>query len=305
MDQPVNDPAPTRVVEEPLRRIGRPDHKGRGTIESVKEIFAYRELLGRLVSREIRAKYKNSSLGIVWSLVRPLAQLLIYYVAIGQFLGAAGNTPDFAIFIFTGLTIWGLYSEIISVGTTSIVSNGGLVKKVYLPREIFPLAAVGGALFNFTVQFGILVVATFVALKPPLHWELLYLPLVIALVVVLGTAVSLVLSAVNVYLRDVQHLVEVMLLIFFWASPIVYSISFVNATLHGSLLEEIYLANPVTLAVLGMQKAMWVAGTSDPSQYWPPNLEIRLVVALVVSVFLLWIAQRVFSRLQSNFAQEL
>jgi ABC-2 type transport system permease protein len=103
----------------------------------------------------------------------------------------------------------------------------------------------------------------------------------------------------------VQHLVEVMLLIFFWASPIVYSISFVNATLHGSLLEEIYLANPVTLAVLGMQKAMWVAGTSDPSQYWPPNLEIRLVVALVVSVFLLWIAQRVFSRLQSNFAQEL
>lgn len=295
----------SRVVTEPLRRVGRPPKFTQGTVESFKEIAEYRELLGRLVSREIRAKYKNSGLGIVWSLIRPLAQLLIYYIAIGQFLGAARAIPDFAVFVFTGLTIWGLYAEIISAGTSSIINNSGLVKKVYLPREIFPLAAVGGALFNFVVQFGILVVATFVLMRPPLHIEILYLPLSIAVVVVLGTAFALVLSAVNVYFRDVQHLVEVLLLVLFWASPIVYSMSYVNGALSGSWIEQVYLANPVTLAVLGMQKAMWVAGSADPNQFWPENLDLRLLIALAVSLLLLWGAQRIFSRLQSNFAQEL
>lgn len=294
-----------RVIAEPLTRVGRNGSKGRSTIQSIRELAAYRRLLGLLVSRELRAKYKGSSLGIVWSLVRPLAQLLIYYVAIGQFLGAARSIPQFAIFVFTGLTVWGLYSEIVSAGTTSVIANAGLVKKVYLPREIFPLAAVGGALFNFVVQFFVLVAATLVLGQVPLHVDLLYVPLSIALILVIATALALVLSALNVYLRDVQHLVEIFLLIFFWASPITYSMGLVNNVLHGSWLEELYLANPVTLAVLGMQKAMWVAGSEDPTQYWPPNLPLRMLIALVIGVVFLWIGQRIFSRLQSNFAQEL
>ncbi len=112
-----------RVVNEPLRRIGRDNSFGRGTWMSLVEVFDHRELLGRLVSREVRAKYKNSSLGFVWSLMRPLAQLIIYYVAIGQFLGAARSIPDFAIFVFAGLTAWALYSEIVTAGTNSIVDE--------------------------------------------------------------------------------------------------------------------------------------------------------------------------------------
>jgi len=294
-----------RTIDEPLVKVGRASGGRRSTRESLAEILAYRHLLRLLVNRELRAKYKNSSLGIVWSLVRPLAQLLIYYIAIGQFLGAARAIPDFAIFVFTGLTVWGLYSEIVSAGTTSVVGNSGLVKKVYLPREIFPLAAVGGALFNFMVQFLILVVATIVLARPPLHPELLYVPLSILVTVVFGTALALVLSAVNVYLRDVEHLVEIYVLIFFWLSPIVYSMALVNDVLHGSWVEELYLANPITLAIIGMQRAMWTAGSADPAQYWPAGLEWRMLIALVIGVVFLWIAQRVFSRLQSNFAQEL
>ena len=294
-----------RVIEEPLREIGRVNGRGRSTWSAVVELFAYRELLGRLIARELRAKYKNSSLGVVWSIMRPLAQLIIYYVAIGQFLGAARSIPDFAIFVFTGLTVWGLYSEIVNAGTTSIVGNSGLIKKVYLPREIFPLASVGGAMFNFLVQFAILVAATLVLARPPLHLELLYVPLSVAIIVVLATGIALVLSALNVYLRDVEHLVEILLLILFWASPIVYSAGFVHDAIGGTLLEELYFANPVTLAVLGMQKAMWVAGSEDPAQYWPDLLWLRMLIALAVCLLLLFVAQRTFSRLQSNFAQEL
>ncbi|MCU1404029.1 MAG: sugar transporter [Glaciihabitans sp.] len=294
-----------RHISEPLVEIGGRDRDGRGTWSAIVEVFAHRELLRRLVSREIRAKYKNSSLGIVWSLMRPLVQLAIYYVAIGQFLGAARGIPDFAVFVFTGLTIWSLYSEIISSGTSSIINNAGLIKKVYLPREIFPLSMVGGALFNFAIQFLVLVAATFAIGKPPWHIELLYAPLAIVLMIVLGTALALVLSALNVYLRDIQHLIEIFLLVVFWASPIVYGSGFVHTALNGSWIEQIYFANPVTLAVLGMQKAMWVAGGSDAAQYWPPHLALRMFIALALSAVFLWIAQRIFSRLQSNFAQEL
>ena len=289
-------------VNPPLVTAGPPKGLFAGTGYSIRAIWGNKELLMLLVRREIKARYKDSSLGIAWSLLRPLTQLLIYYVAIGKFLGAERHVPDFAIFVFTGLTIWGLFSEVLSGATTSIVANSGLIKKVYLPREIFPLASVGSALFNFVVQFGILLVATIALGRFPWHMELLYLPFTVVVVLLFSFALGLFLSAVNVYLRDFQHLVDVALLVLFWASPIVYSYSQVDSVLKGNILEQIYLWNPVTLVVLGFQKAMWISGAQES---WPTHLPLRLAIVGVISLVLLWVAQRVFARLEGNFAQEL
>ncbi|WP_338145425.1 ABC transporter permease [Cryobacterium cryoconiti] len=277
-----------------------------GTWASLKDVWGSRELTSLLVRRELKARYKDSSLGIVWSLVRPLAQLLIYYFAIGQILGVARSIPSFAIFVFVGLTTWGLFVEIVQGGTTSITNNSGLIKKIYLPREIFPLASVGGALFNFGVQLIILVLATIVAGQIPLDLNLLYAPLSLTVLIFFATGFGILLAGLNVYLRDIQHLVEVAIMVLFWASPIVYSFSFVHDKLQGNWLEQLYLANPITLAVLGMQRAFWVAGTTEStSQNWPDDLAIRLWIALGISIVILWIGQRIFSRIQGNFAQEL
>lgn len=291
-----------RDLTPPLVTAGPPRGVFAGTAFSIRAILGQRELLGLLVRREIKARYKDSSLGLVWSLLRPLTQLLIYYVALGKFLGAERSIPDFAIFVFTGLTIWGLFSEVLSGSTTSIVSNSGLIKKVYLPREIFPLAAVGSALFNFAVQLGILVLATIALGKTPLHVQLAYLPAALIVVLLFSFSLGLMLSAVNVYLRDFQHLVDVMLLVLFWASPIVYSYPLVHDALNGNVLEQIYLWNPVTIVVMAFQKAMWISGDG---QLWPPDLPVRLLVVGLVSLCLLWVSQRVFARLEGNFAQEL
>jgi len=274
----------------------------RGLAYAVRAIVAQRELLGLLIRREIKARYKDSSLGMLWSLLRPLTMLLIYYIAIGKFLGAERSIPEFAIFIFTGLTAWGLFSDIISSSTTSIVTNAGLIKKVYLPREIFPLATVGSAGFNFLMQFTILVAATIVLGQTPLHWDFFLVFLALACLLIIALAAGLLLSALNVYLRDIQHLVEVVLLVLFWSSPVVYSYEFVNREIGGGLLEEVYLANPFTVIVLAFQKGMWIAGSE---QLWPAFLELRLVVMSLLGLLLLWAAQRVFARLEGNFAQEL
>ena len=288
---------------------------------SVRDLLARRELVMLLVRRELKARYKDSSLGFIWSLIRPLTLLLIYYVAIGQFLGAARSIADFAIFVYAGLTIWGLYSEIVTSGTKSIVDNAGLIKKVYLPREIFPLAAAGSAIFNFVIQFVVLIAATVVLGQFPLSWNLLYVPAAIALVLVWGLALSILLSALNVFLRDIEYLVDVGILIFFWASPIVYSWSLVVLSAAESglpWLPGVYISNPISVAILAFQKGIWAAGSEErpgpvvdglPTvllpQPWPADLDLRMLIMFVIGLVFLWVAQRVFSRLQGNFAQEI
>ena len=302
-----SDARAARLAAEPLRAAGPRPGFIQGTVQSLRDIAGQGELLGLLVRRELKARYKDSILGFFWSLLKPLAMLVVYYVAIGKFLGAEripGRTdgvPDFAIFIFTGLTAWQLFSDIIVGGTGSIVANSGLIKKVYLPREVFPLSVIGAALFNFLIQASILVGATVLLNKFPTGDRWWYFVLALAVLVVFSTALALLLAAVNVYLRDVQYLIEIMIMILLWASPIIYAWKFVDAKLDG-LLQDLYTANPMTQVVLGFQRTFWVAGDDEP---FPADLLQSLWITLGVSVVLLWLCQRVFSRLQANFAQEL
>jgi ABC-type polysaccharide/polyol phosphate export permease len=290
------------LAELSFQPTGRQHGFLRGSAQSLRDVWSYRELLSLLVKRELKARYKDSTLGFLWSLLRPLAQLLIYYVALGKFLGAERAIPDYAIFVFTGLTAWALFSEIVAAGTGSIVANAGLVKKIYLPREVFPLSVVGSALFNFVVQILILVLATFIAGAPPTGTRLLYFPLGALVLLVYGMAFAFLLSAMNVYLRDIQYLVEIMLMVLFWTTPIVYSWEQAHKQLGSGFAGHLYDANPLTSAVLAFQRAFWVAGSGTEG---PPHLAVTLGWQLLAGVALLWACQRVFARLQANFAQEL
>ncbi|MGI8536431.1 MAG: ABC transporter permease [Mycobacteriales bacterium] len=289
------------LAEQPLTVVGARHGFLAGSVDSLRQVWLYRELLMLLVKREIKVRYKDSALGLLWTLIRPLAMLAVYYFAIGKFLGAQREIPDFAVYIFTGLTAYQLFSEIVSGCTGSILGNAGLVKKIYLPREVFPLSTVGSALFNFAVQLAVLVAATVAVGKVPTGERLLFLPLSVAVLFVWATAFGLMLAAVNVYLRDVQYLVEISLTVLFWTTPTVYSLGLVRNAV-GPTVESVYLANPLAAAILGMQRVFWVAGDSRPQA---DNLGVRLVVMLGVGAVLLWVAQRVFARLEGNFAQEL
>jgi len=291
------------LAKEPLVVIGAPTSAIRGTWRELRDVFRQREMLGMLIRRDLKARYKDSALGFVWTLVRPLTQLLIYYFVIGKVLGAAHGIDNFAIYVFTGLAAYTLFSEIVAGSTSSIVGNAGLIKKVYVPREVFPLASVGAALVNFSIQFAILLAATVVIGVFPFHAGLVYLIPSLLVILVYGSAIGLVLSALNVYLRDVQFVIDVGLMVLLWASPIVYSYSMVIDRLKVDWLLAVYTNNPLTLSVLGMQNAIWL---HDPTKVvYPDHLMLRLGIAFVIGLFCLLGAQRVFSRLQGNFAQEL
>ena len=290
----------------------------RGTVNDLRELWKRRELQGILVRRELKNRYKDSALGFLWTLIKPITMLLVYYFALGQILGAAHHTPEYAIFVFSGLTIWGLYADILSSSTMSILQNAALIKKVYMPREVFPLASVGSALLNFCIQFGVLLAAMIVLGQVPISWDSLYIIPAVLLVAIFGTALALVLSALNVYLRDIQYLVDVMVVLLFWASPVVYAFHSVAGSKVagvGTWIYDLYVLNPITIAVVAFQRGTWLHGPVVEkslqkshlplSGNYPADLDLRLAIAIVVGLALLWFAHRLFTRLQGNFAQEI
>lgn len=278
--------------------------RGRGG--KIGEIFARRELLNLLVRRDLQARYRDSFLGFLWTVIRPIIQFLMYFIVLGQFLRAAQGIDQFAIYLFSGLTLFAFFSDMVFGATGSIIGNAGLVKKIYLPREIFPLASIGGAGFMFVVQLGILLLAAIVFQALPAPAEMLWFFPSVGLILVYGVAIGLLLAAWNVYLRDIQYLTEVVMMLAMWASPIVYSWQMVTDAINRlglpSWVLEVYAANPITIGVLGFHRAFWGAGTLAD---YPPHLGLRMLIAGIIGIVLLFVAQRVFTRLQGNFAQEL
>jgi len=280
--------------------------------QRLREIWLSRELLIYLVRTEIKVKYKNSVLGLVWSMVAPAMTLAIYFFVFSVILN--NKQPNFVIFLFAGLLIWNLFSLGVLTGTGVVVNNAGIVKKVSFPREILSLAAVGSACVFFFFQAIVLVVFLVVLHTVP---DFAYLPvLLLALVagVVLASAIAVLLSAVNVYLRDTQHLIEVVLTAWFWACPIVYSFQAqIESRLGPKGLTWIYFLNPLVPLVLSFQRCIY-AQTVVPvhgvqTAVLPPNgmlwyVGLDLGVLFLGAVFFL-VALAAFSRLEGNFAEEL
>jgi ABC-2 type transport system permease protein len=200
-----SDKAPmitSRVVDAPLA----PPWAEQGLLE----VFRHRYILSLLVRREIAARYQGSVLGLVWSYVNPLTQFFIYYFVMGILFGRAQVTEAFAIHVFAGLIIVHFFIETMNAGTRSIVRNKSLVQKMAVPREMFPVASMLVSLFHVIPQVVILVVATFLAGWRPDLWGLAHGVLAMLIIMSLGTALALVFSAANVFLRDVSNAVNVL-----------------------------------------------------------------------------------------------
>lgn len=280
-------------------------------------LWRYRELLGNLVRKELKVKYKNSALGFVWSLLNPVLYLVVFWVVFDLVLGS--GIPDFPVFLLAGLLPWNLFSTSLGSSTSSIVGNAALVNKVHFPREVLPLAGIGAALVHFGLQTVVLIAALGVFRFAP-AWE--YLPLVVlALVVllVLGAALGIALAAINVYLRDTEHLLELAMLAWFWVTPIVYQYQLVAGKLGGK--SALMLINPLVPIVLVFQRGIWNhsdlgsvsggrlgAATESagvlPDASWLWYFRNVAIIGLV-AVFLLAGALWLFGRLEDNFAEEL
>ncbi len=267
----------------------------------VRDIFRYRELLVNLVRKDLKVRYKSSVLGFLWSLLNPAMLLLVYYFVFSVLLGS--GIARFPIYLLSGLLVWNLFNVGFISATGSVVASAGIVNKVWFPREVLPLSAIGAALVHFFLQ-GIVMIVTLLAFQHPVSWAYLpLLPFALFALLLFVAAVSILMSALNVYLRDVQHLVEILLLPWFFCSPIVYSYDLI-ADKMGRF-SALYLVNPVTPVVLVFQRAIY-GDFSEIVHQFPYWWYVRnIAIVTVVSSLLLAFSLTVFRRLEGNFTEEL
>ena len=294
------------VQDLPMERVNAPQGFWRGFGGTTGDIWRYRELLVNLVRKELKVKYKGSFLGFAWSLARPMLMLLIYYIAIGKFLKSP--VPDFVVYLFSGLVAWTFFADVVNGATSAITGNAGLIKKVYFPREILPLSVVGAALVQLVLMLFVLFSVVLLSGRHVGLLQLLWLPYALVPLLLFATAVALLMSAANVYLRDTQHLVEVGLLFWFYMTPILYAFGTVQDKLQqaGGWVEQLFIANPMAIIAFGFQDAIYQTGKVNNVQLlYGGNLALRLGILTALSAAFLWFAQRIFARAQGNFAQEL
>lgn len=254
----------------------------------LKGLFQYRELLKTNVKKEIRGKYKGSWLGMVWTFLNPLLTLLIYSLVFPYILRV--NVENYTMYMMIALIPWNFFTQAITSGVGSVVREGNILKKVYFPREIIPISVVTSALVNFLIT-GVIMFLFIFFTGLGFSWHIIFFPIIIIIQYIITLAFAFVLSAITVYVRDVDHFVNVILLLAFYVTPIVY-----DPELLPAKFQWVLTINPMAQIVKAYRQVLYYHTLPEFGS---------LFVLLIIGIVLLFIGYSIFKKLERNFAEEL
>ena len=262
----------------------------------MRALVTHRQLLQDFAWRELRSRYKGSALGFWWNFAIPLLQLAVFYLLFGVLLRQRPVTgtgeQNYAVFLFVGLLPWTFFANSLGAGASSIVANGAIVKKVKLPLQLLPAASVLSSLANFLLSFVVLF-AVLVIFGPRRPEGLIYLPLLVVVQIVMNLGFAYLLAAANVFFRDVQHILGILLTAWYFLTPVLFSVAIVAD--RPTERELLYL-NPMTAVIVAYQRAL-LDGL-------PPEWE-RLVYSAVISVAIFALGFWYFRRSKDEFEEML
>lgn len=253
-----------------------------------KNLYKYRELLKTNVRKEIRGKYKNSFLGILWSFLNPLLQIAVYAIVFPLIL--RNNQPNYTIFLCVALIPWTFFTTCIQQSASTMIQNGNIIKKVYFPREILPISVVTSGAVNFIIST-IIIFAFVLFSGMGITKYVLFFPVVLIVQYLLQLGISFIVSSITVYLRDLEHLIGVALQLLFYATPIVYAAESIPDNF-----KFIIKYNPMTYIINGYRDIFYNQTLPDFQ-----GLGIIFIIAIVLCV----LGYMIFNKLQKGFAEEL
>ncbi len=261
---------------------------------SFRTLFKYRELLFSLTKKELKVKYRGSFLGFLWSLLNPILVMLVYSFVFSIIMRV--QVEEFAVFLLVGLLPFNFLSNSVNYGATSIVANGNLINKIYFPREIIPLSIVLANLFNFLFEL----IALFIVLTIlgyPFYMYLYLLPVLVIIQFFLVAGMTLLVSALNVFFRDLQHLISIIMMVWFFGTPIIYPIALVP-----DRFQLILKGNPMTTFVMLYRHVFYYV--KYPEGLVLPTLRV-ILVALLVVLTVFFLGYFIFKKLEPKFAEEI
>lgn len=257
-------------------------------LDVFKNLYCYRELLKTSVKKEIRGKYKNSFLGVIWSFLNPLLQIAVYAIVFQMIL--KNPQENYAVYLCCGLIPWTFFSTTISRAAFNCIENGNILKKVYFPREILPISIVTSEAVNFLIST-IIIFAFVIFSGIGLSKYLILYPLVLVAQYILLIGISFIVSSVCVYLRDLQHFIGIFLQLLFYATPIVYSVESIPDNY-----KWILQINPMTYIITAFRDIFY-------NKCFP---EIKPILILIgISILICIVGYLIFNKLQKGFAEQL
>lgn len=252
-----------------------------------KELYQYRELLKTNVQKEIRGKYKGSFLGVLWSFLNPLLMVLVYALVFPYIMRT--NVDNYLVYLITGVIPWNFFTTCITTGCNCVWINGGIIKKVYFPREILPISVVAAGLINFLISC--VIILLFVLFGGiGFSIQLLWLPLIAIIQSALSLGLLFILSAINVYVRDIEYLVGFLLNLLFYATPILYT-----ADMFPESIRWVLYLNPMTTIIESYRNIFY---------YQQSPALTSLMIVFAVSFMILIIGYLIFKKLERGFAEE-
>lgn len=257
-------------------------------MSSLKEIFAYREMIFNLVRKDLRTRYKGSILGFLWTFVNPLLQLVIYTIVFSIILRV--DVDKFHIYLFVALVPWIFFTSSIQGGATSIIFNADLIKKIYFPRLVLPISVVSAAFMNMVFSM-LIVFAALIISGIGISWHVVYLPVIMILEYFFALGMAFIFSALNVYFRDLEHILGIITMAWFYLTPIVYTIDMVPQQYLG-----LFYLNPMTSMVQAYRDILYYHQV--PQFATLGSIAVFAVIFMVVGYVL-------FQKLQKHFVEEL
>ncbi|MFR1380207.1 MAG: ABC transporter permease [Clostridium neonatale] len=257
-------------------------------MNSLKELYNYREMLFNLVKKDLRTRYKGSVLGFLWTFVNPLLQLVVYTMVFSMIMRS--NIPKYYIYLFVALVPWIFFSTSLTAGSSSILANKDLIKKIYFPRIIIPMSVVNGAFMNMIFTF-VVVFAALIFSGIGISKYVLLLPVILILEYLLALGLSFIVSGLNVYFRDLEHILGILTMAWMYGTPILYSIDMVPESLL-----PIFNLNPMTPIIVAIRDILYYKRMPDLS---------HMGMILIWSIGFIILGYWSFQKLQRNFAEEL
>ncbi len=275
--------------------------KRESIMKNLKELYDYRQMIFSLVKKDLRGRYKGSALGFLWTFLNPLLQLVVYSIVFSTIF--RNNIEKFYLYLFIGLLPWMFFSSSLTVGSVSVISSKDMVKKIYFPREVLPIAYVTSSFVNMLLCFLVVFIVMIIGGIDPnstVHWTaLLYLPIVMIVEYVLALGFAMLASALTVYFRDLEHILGIITMAWMYATPILYDVSMIQNILvekgMGNLMH-LYMLNPMTPIIVAYHQILYYGQAPDMS---------TLLSAVVLGLFFLILGYLVFRKLQRGFAEEL
>lgn len=250
-------------------------------------LYNYRELLKTNVKKDIRGKYKGSFLGILWSFINPLLMVLVYAIVFPYIMRV--QQDHYLIFLIVAIIPWTFFTTVISQGTVSILSNAGVIKKVYFPREILPISVATSALINFFISC--IIIFVFILFGGVgFSWHIIFLPLIALIQYVFSLGLIFISSSLDIYIRDAEYIINFLMQMLFYATPIIYSID-----MFPERFRWIIKLNPLTTIIESYRDILFY-------HQMPNFAELGIVAA--VSFVILIIGYLIFRKLEKGFAEE-